>query len=154
MKITTIAAPAASFALTLMLSIACIHASAQQVAAQAGAYQAPSTESASMTETPSAPTLQGVSCGNIGPQEVSLTPALESSGAVSGDAVVAGNIDANIFARRFDFEQLKGKLAQKAVAFIESLQKAVRRDPTVVAVPGGYTLSPKPAATVSPVVFN
>ncbi|HEY9732968.1 MAG TPA: hypothetical protein V6C89_13710 [Drouetiella sp.] len=159
MKIAPVAATAASFALTLTVSIACIHASAQQVATQSGAYQAPPAVSASMAEAPSAPELTAASCGSIGPQGEDTMQ--NPSSHWSNDSMTGGTFDASAFLRGPDLAQMRDKLTQTATVFIQSLQKAVRSDSpavaapkSIIAVPNGYILSPKPVTMVSPVVLN
>ena len=157
MTISTRAATAAGFALTLMLSVNCTYASAQQAVA-ASSYQAPSAATASMVETPAAPQLQGASCGTIGPQggDAVVIPLSDQSAdkvTVSGDALMAGKFDGGLFLRNFssDIDQFKGRVAQKAFSFIESLQSVGHAEPAVVA-PSGYAVTRQPV-TVSPAVF-
>lgn len=168
------AAAAAGFALTLMLSVNCIYAGAQQAAApgmtaSAGravsipTYQTPSAATASMTEAPAAPTLQGATCGTIGPQPedngafinaINTEVVVDNKVSISGEALMAGKFDGGLFLRSFssDIDQFKGKVAQKAFSFLESLQNAGRKDAAVVA-PTGYSVVRQPASSVSPAVF-
>jgi len=159
MRISTRAASAAGFALTLMLSVNCTLASAQQAKTAASTYQTPSSATATMTDTPAAPTLQGATCGTIGPQPESATfvSIVESAPVktemLSGDDLMAGKFDGGLLLRNFssDIDQFKGKIAEKAFSFIESLQNAGRKDSAVV-TPSGYTVIRQPA-TVSPAVY-
>ncbi len=156
MNISTRAATAAGFALTLMLSVTCDYASAQQ-AASTTTYQTPSAATASMADTPAAPILQGASCGTIGPEGgdvvVPINYAAADKVTIPGDALMAGKFDGGLFLRSFssDIDQFKGKIAEKAFSFLESLQSVGRKESTVV-VPNGYTVIGQPAS-VSPAVF-
>ncbi|CAN5228339.1 hypothetical protein BH10CYA1_BH10CYA1_07840 [soil metagenome] len=155
MTISTRAATAAGFALTLMLSVNCNYVSAQQTA-DASTYQTPSAATASMVDTPAAPQLQGASCGTIGPQggeEVLINYVAEDKTTISGESLMAGKFDGLLFLRSFssDINQFKGKIAEKAFSFVESLQSTGSKEPAVVA-PSGYKVIRQPA-TVSPTVF-
>lgn len=154
------AAVAAGFALTLMLTVNSNSASAQQSASSAiptPVYQTPSAGAASMADTPAAPTLQGAGCGTIGPQPETAVVGINTETAgkvpISGDAPVAGKFDGGRFLRSFssDIDQFKGKIAEKAFLFLESIQNAGHREAAVVA-PSGYSVIRQPAS-VSPAVF-
>ncbi len=161
MNLPTRAAAAAGFALTLMLTVNCNFASAQQAVSSGIAtptYQTPSAGTASMADTPAAPTLRGASCGTIGPQPddtVVVPISNETAGPVtiSGDALMAAKFDGGELLRNFssDIDQFKGKIAEKAFSFLESIQNAGRKE-SAVAAPGGYTVIRQPAS-VSPAVF-
>lgn len=154
------AAVAAGFALTLMLTVNSNFAGAQQAVSSGistPVYQTPSAGVASMADTPAAPTLQGASCGTIGPQletaVVGVNTEMAGKVPISGDALVAGKFDGGQFLRSFssDIDQFKGKIAEKAFLFLESIQNAGHKDAAVVA-PGGYSVVRQPAS-VSPAVF-
>ncbi len=161
MNLPTRAAAAAGFALTLMLSVNCNFASAQQAASPGVAtstYQTPSAVTVSMADAPAAPTLQGASCGTIGPQPddtvvVPINAETADSVTVLNDGLTTGKFDGGQFLRNFssDLDQFKGKIAEKAFSFLESIQNAGRKDSAVVA-PGGYSVIRQPAS-VSPAVF-
>ncbi|MBS1957000.1 MAG: hypothetical protein JST89_22615 [Cyanobacteria bacterium SZAS-4] len=155
MNLSTRAATAAGFALTLMLSLNCNYASAQEAG-----YQTPSAAKASMAEAPAAPSLQGASCGTIGPQPETNTVVIPintetaNKVSISGDALMSGNFDGGLFLRNFssDIDQFKGKIAEKAFSFLESIQNAGRKESAVVA-PSGYSVVRQAAPSVSPAVF-
>lgn len=151
MKISRIAAPAVSFAMTSIISISCLPSLAQDYFGQPPAYQSPSTDSATLVEAPDAPKLQGATCGTIGPQ--GFDPAIDSA-AVQTEAPVVATFEPNSLLHGLDLQQLKGKLAETAFAFIESLQKVGQHQQTNYAVPKGYTVIQKTITPVSPVVIK
>jgi hypothetical protein len=147
MKTTTGAASAAGFALVLILSLNCRDANAQQVAA-ASTYQQPTVASATMTDAPQAPTLQGASCGTIGPQ--SEEAVVVSVSAVRTVELVSGKLDGSALLQSFSagIDQFKGKIAEKAFSLLESLQTRSQAP----AIPSGYMLT-RVSAPIPPAVF-
>ncbi len=146
MKTTTGAASAAAFALVLILSFNCRDAGAQQAAA--ATYQQPTVASAMMTEAPQAPTLQGASCGTIGPQSDEVE--VVSVSTLRPAEVVSGKFDGSALLHSFSagIDQFKGKIAEKAFTFLESLQ--IRGQ--APAIPNGYTMT-RASSPVPSVVF-
>ncbi len=147
MKTTTGAASAAAFALVLILSFNCRDAGAQQATA-AATFQQPTVASAMMTEAPQAPTLQGASCGTIGPQSEEVEVVIV--GPQRPAEVVSGKFDGSMLLQNFSagIDQFKGKIAEKAFTFLGSLQ--IRGQ--APAIPNGYTMT-RVSSPVPSVVF-
>jgi hypothetical protein len=145
------AASAASFTLLLILSLNCLDASAQEAVQAASIYQQPSSVSVAMTETPQAPSLQGASCGTTGPASAETIRILEALPVATKHG--SGKSDASAMLRGFSdgIDQFKGKIAQKAFSFLNSLQNSQRKNQAPI-VPNGYQLT-RQSIAVSRAVF-
>ena len=101
-----------------------------------------------MTDAPQAPTLQGASCGTIGPQ--SEEAVVVSVSAVRTVELVSGKLDGSALLQSFSagIDQFKGKIAEKAFSLLESLQTRSQAP----AIPSGYMLT-RVSAPIPPAVF-